>query len=36
VHIQRNQIFTNGKCLEHYHVQDIAGNIYYMQLIVIE
>jgi hypothetical protein len=36
VHIQLNQISAYGKCLEHYHVQDIAGKCYDMQLIAIE
>jgi hypothetical protein len=34
--IQHNQISTDEKCLEHYHVQDIAGKCFDMQLVVIE
>jgi hypothetical protein len=26
VHIQRNQIFVDGKCLEHCHIQYIGGD----------
>jgi hypothetical protein len=36
VHIPRNQIFVDGKCLEHCHVQDIVGKHYGMQLVAIE
>jgi hypothetical protein len=36
VHIQRNQIFSDEKCLEHYHIQDITGKHYDMQLVAIE
>jgi hypothetical protein len=36
VHILRNQIFTDEKCLEHCHVQDIVGKHYDMQLVVIK
>jgi hypothetical protein len=36
VHILRTQISADEKCLEHYHVLDIAGRCYNMQLIVIE
>jgi hypothetical protein len=36
VHIQRNQISTDGKCMEDYHVQDIMGKSYDMQLVTIE
>jgi hypothetical protein len=35
VHIQRNQIFTDEKYLKHYHVQDMEGKRYGMQLFTI-
>jgi hypothetical protein len=36
VHILHNQISAYGKCLEHYHVQDIVEKQYDMQLVTIE
>jgi hypothetical protein len=36
VHISRTQISTDGKCLEHCHVLNIAENCYDIQLVVIE
>jgi hypothetical protein len=35
VHTQHTRISTDGKCLEHYHVQDIAGRCYDIQLVAI-
>jgi hypothetical protein len=34
--IPRTCIFVNEKCLEHYHILDIAERCYDMQLIAIE
>jgi hypothetical protein len=36
VHIPRTQIFTDEKCFEHYHIINIAGKCYDMQLVLIE
>jgi hypothetical protein len=36
VRIPHNQISTDRKCLEHYHVLNIAGRYYGMQLVTIE
>jgi hypothetical protein len=36
VYILCTQISVDGKCLEHYHVLDIVGRCYNMQLVVIE
>jgi hypothetical protein len=35
VHIQRNRISANGKCLKNYHLQSIVGKCYDMQLTTI-
>jgi hypothetical protein len=36
VRILRARIFTDGKCLEHYHILNIAEKCYDMQLVTIE
>jgi hypothetical protein len=36
VHIPLTRISTDEKCLEHYHILNIAEKCYDMQLIVIE
>jgi hypothetical protein len=36
VRILRTWIFADRKCLEHYHVLDITGRWYDMQLVTIE
>jgi hypothetical protein len=35
VNMQRIRISVDGKCLEHYHVQGIAGKCYDMRLVAI-
>jgi hypothetical protein len=34
--ILHTRIFTDGKCLEPYHVLDIAGKCYDVQLVAIK
>jgi hypothetical protein len=34
--ISCTRISTDEKCLEHYHILNIAGKCYDMQLVVIE
>jgi hypothetical protein len=36
VHIPCTRIFADEKCLKHYHVLNIAGKCYDMQLVAIE
>jgi hypothetical protein len=36
VRISGTRISTDEKCLEHYHVLNIAGRCYDMQLVTIE
>jgi hypothetical protein len=36
VHILYNQFFADRKCLVHYHIQDIVGKHYDIQLVAIE
>jgi hypothetical protein len=36
VHISHTRIFTDRKCLEYYHILNIAGKCYDMQLVAIE
>jgi hypothetical protein len=36
VHILHTRISVDEKCLKHYHVLNIAGKCYDMQLVVIE
>jgi hypothetical protein len=36
VHIPRTRISADGKCLEHYHVLNVARKCYDIQLITIE
>jgi hypothetical protein len=36
MHILRIRISADGKCLEHYHVLNIARKCYDMQLVAIE
>jgi hypothetical protein len=36
VHILRTRISDDGKCLEHYHILNIVGKCYDMQLVAIE
>jgi hypothetical protein len=36
VHIPHIQIFIDEKCLEHYHILNIAGKCYDIQLVTIE